>query len=82
MFRSSVVSIGLRSYLTKNTVLPIIENSHINARLHAKWLLLYSRSWVPNAILRYELLCPMRKDTGPKDTLLQVTVDFRDCESE
>jgi hypothetical protein len=44
MLRSSIVSIGLRSYITDDTVLPVIKSSHINAGLHAKWLSLYSRT--------------------------------------
>jgi hypothetical protein len=40
---SSVLSIGLRLYLTHNTALPIIKNSHKNGGLHAKCLLIYSR---------------------------------------
>jgi len=42
MFRSSVVSIGLRSYLTDNTVLSIIKYSDLNAGFNAKCLLLYT----------------------------------------
>jgi len=114
MFRSSVVSIGLRSYLTDNTVLSIIKYSDLNAGFNAKCLLLYTSQLyqmryftprsctkcdtlhlavVPNAILYTSQLYQMRysgrsgfamrKATGARDImLLQVTVDFNNCQSE
>jgi len=79
---SSIISIGLRSYLTDNTVLSIVKYSHLNAGFNAKCLLLYTLQLYQ---MRYSGRSgfAMRKATGARDIMfLQVTVDFNNCQSE